>query len=940
MSQAAAVGAALITSSSRSGRSDNMSEAEHPAKEGFTADITRGYVFALGLIASLVLSAYWAHHRYVQALEADSSLINISCRQRMLSQRVALFSLRLNGADTAEERENTRMKLLETLALMEKSHRRLIEKAVSPAARAILFEDPVRLDERVNAFLAEAGALADEPPSGPRAGARLARILDAAEGPLVDGLDAFVGAFEQSSEEVTAFMGKLQLGAAALILLVLGVEGVFIFRPMARRIGERTARLLKNEKELRLITGAMGEGLYVTDSAGLITFVNPEAERLLGFDKGELLGERAAEVERKHCSGVFDPEEAAGSGGTAGCRSEDAVFFRKNGEAFPASCVCAPIEEEGRVRGFVTVFRDITARRRAEEELRRARDELEDRVREATAELMAANEHLRLEVADRKRAEEALRESEEKYRALIERANDGIVIIQDGVIKYMNPSVARMIGYSQEDVIGSDFTKLVHPEHLPIVVERHRHRMAGEEVPAVYETRLLHKRGEIVEVEVNAGLVDYEGAPADMVFLRDITERKRAEMEVRSAHAETEQLLAAVPSILIGVDDNQRVTRWNRTAERVFGIGAEDAIGKKFFELGIKWDWDAVSKQLSGCLAGGGMCRIDDIPYIRPDGRNGFLGFTFTTIYTDSGNFGAFLALGADITERKILEGQLTQAQKLESIGQLAAGIAHEINTPTQYVGDNIRFFHDVYEDFVKLLEAYGELLKAAKEERITNDIVENVEKTAEEIDVGYLMEEMPKAIEQSLTGVERVAKIVRAMKEFSHPGAEEKTAMNLNKAIESTITVARNEWKYVAEMETDFDQSLPPVPILPGEFNQVILNLIINAAHAIADVVGDDADGKGTIRISTRKNDGFAEIKVSDTGGGIPKEIAHRIFDPFFTTKEVGKGTGQGLAIARSAIVDKHNGEITFDTEPGRGTTFIVRLPLGDEPSSAEEGA
>ncbi|MGK7346317.1 MAG: PAS domain S-box protein [Candidatus Nitrospinota bacterium M3_3B_026] len=917
-----------------------MSDAEYPAKERFTSDITRGYVLALGLIASLVLSAYWAHHRYVQALEAGSSLINISGRQRMLSQRVALFSLRLSGADTAEERENARMKLLEALALMEESHRGLIEKAVSPAARAILFEDPVRLDERVKVFLAEAGALADEPPSGPGAAdPRLARILAAAEGPLVDGLDAFVGAFEQSSEEATAFMDKLQLGAAALILIVLGVEGVFIFKPMARRVGERTARLLKNEKELRLITSTMGEGLYVTDSAGLITFVNPEAERLLGFEKGELLGERAAGVEREYCNGVFDPEEAAGNGGAAGCRSEDAVFFRKDGEAFPASCVCTPIEEKSGIKGFVTVFRDITARRMAEEELRKARDELEDRVKEATAELMAANEHLRLEVADRKRAEEALRESEEKYRVLIERANDGIVIIQDGVIKYMNPSAFEMIGYGPEEALGADFTKLVHPEHLPIAVERYRRRMAGEDVPAVYETKLLHKNGDMVDVEVNAGLVDYEGGPADMVFLRDIAERKRAEMEVRSAHAETEQLLGAVPSILIGVDDNQRVTRWNKAAETVFGIGAEDAIGKKFFELGIKWDWDAVSKQLSGCLAGGGMCRIDDIPYIRPDGKNGFLGFTFTPIYTDSGNFGAFLALGADITDRKILEGQLAQAQKLESIGQLAAGIAHEINTPTQYVGDNIRFFHDVYEDFVKLLEAYGELLEAAKNGRVTEDIAEKVEKTAEEIDIEYLLEEIPKAIEQSLAGVERVAKIVRAMKEFSHPGAEEKAAMDLNKAIESTITVARNEWKYVAEMETDFDQSLPSVPILPGEFNQVILNLIINAAHAIADVVGDGGGGKGKIKISTRKKEGYAEIRISDTGGGIPDDITHRIFDPFFTTKDVGKGTGQGLAIARSAIVDKHNGKITFDTEPGRGTTFMVRLPLGDEASSAREG-
>ncbi|MBW2127660.1 MAG: hypothetical protein JRH08_18935 [Deltaproteobacteria bacterium] len=155
---------------------------------------------------------------------------------------------------------------------------------------------------------------------------------------------------------------------------------------------------------------------------------------------------------------------------------------------------------------------------------------------------------------------------------------------------------------------------------------------------------------------------------------------------------------------------------------------------------------------------------------------------------------------------------------------------------------------------------------------------------------------------------------------------------MDLNHAIENTITVAKNEWKYVAEMETDFDPALPPVPCLPGELNQVILNMIINAAHAIADVMGDGSKGKGTIRITTRRDGNWAEIRISDTGTGIPEAIRDRIFDPFFTTKEVGKGTGQGLAIARSMIVDKHGGTIDFETQEGKGTTFIIRLPLEEK--------
>ncbi|MGZ8941009.1 MAG: sensor histidine kinase, partial [Limisphaerales bacterium] len=163
---------------------------------------------------------------------------------------------------------------------------------------------------------------------------------------------------------------------------------------------------------------------------------------------------------------------------------------------------------------------------------------------------------------------------------------------------------------------------------------------------------------------------------------------------------------------------------------------------------------------------------------------------------------------------------------------------------------------------------------------------------------------------------------------DFSHPNSAEKSALDINNAIESTLMVARNEWKYVAEVETKFDATLSAVPCLPGEFNQVILNLIVNAAHAIADVVVG-TDKKGTIRVTTSRVAGWAEIRISDTGTGIPKEAQARIFEPFFTTKEVGKGTGQGLAIARSVIVDKHSGTIVFETEKGRGTAFIIRLPL-----------
>jgi signal transduction histidine kinase len=279
----------------------------------------------------------------------------------------------------------------------------------------------------------------------------------------------------------------------------------------------------------------------------------------------------------------------------------------------------------------------------------------------------------------------------------------------------------------------------------------------------------------------------------------------------------------------------------------------------------------------------------------------------------------------------------LLQAQKLESVGQLAAGIAHEINTPVQYIGDNVRFLRDTFEELMGLHRPCLRLLDAARSHTVSAEVLNEVEAAIGRVDVEYVLEEIPKAIAQTLEGISRVAGLVGAMKEFSHPGTGKKVLLDLNRAIESTVTVTRNEWKYVADMNLNLDASLPMVRCLPGEFNQVILNMIINASHAIADVVAEGDAAKGLISIETRSLGDAVEIRIQDTGGGIPETVRTRIFDPFFTTKEIGKGTGQGLAIARSVIVDKHQGSIDVETESGRGTTFVIRLPCEAAQASSQ---
>lgn len=290
------------------------------------------------------------------------------------------------------------------------------------------------------------------------------------------------------------------------------------------------------------------------------------------------------------------------------------------------------------------------------------------------------------------------------------------------------------------------------------------------------------------------------------------------------------------------------------------------------------------------------------------------------------------MIVGRDVTQYKILQSQLVQAQKLESIGQLAAGIAHEINTPTQYVSDNVFFLEESFRDILALLDHYQNLSEMLYSRKDPSPVLDELKILIQQIDMEFLRQEIPKALDQSREGLTQVAKIVRSIKEFAHPGTSQKVPLDINHAVLNTITVSRNEWKYVAEMVTDLDEQLPMVPCLPGEFNQAVLNVIMNAAQAIGEVVGDGSEKKGRITVKTALHDHMAEISIEDTGPGILNEYQDRIFDPFFTTKEVGKGTGQGLSIVHGIIVQKHQGQLIYNTEPGKGTTFLIRLPLGDQ--------
>ena len=317
-----------------------------------------------------------------------------------------------------------------------------------------------------------------------------------------------------------------------------------------------------------------------------------------------------------------------------------------------------------------------------------------------------------------------------------------------------------------------------------------------------------------------------------------------------------------------------------------------------------------------------------EVSLTRGDGSDGIIEWHVAPLRDLDGRVSSVVSILRDLTEQKREEAQRHQGQKMESIGQLAAGVAHEINTPIQFIGDNLRFLGDSFGDLTNVLDTHNKLLEAARADGVLKEAIAVTDAASKRADVAYLTEEIPKAIAQSLEGVTRVAEIVRAMKEFSHPDQGEKKPTDLNKAITTTLIVARNEYKYVADLVTEFDPELPAVPCIVGEFNQVVLNLIVNAAHAIGDVIATTG-GKGVLTISTKVDGDYVEVRIRDSGTGIPESARAKIFDPFFTTKAVGKGTGQGLYIAHTVVAKKHGGTLTFETEIGKGTTFIIRLPM-----------
>jgi two-component system, NtrC family, sensor kinase len=372
-------------------------------------------------------------------------------------------------------------------------------------------------------------------------------------------------------------------------------------------------------------------------------------------------------------------------------------------------------------------------------------------------------------------------------------------------------------------------------------------------------------------------------------------------------------MIDLIPAFIYCKDAQSRFTGCNKLVANRMGVTPEDLIGKTDFdffptEMATKFYSDEQALLKSGKP----LIDIEELAFDKLSGTNRVILTSKVPLHDAAGNLTGLVGTGFDITERKAAEERMASSDRLESIGRLAAGVAHEINTPIQYLNDSVSFIREGVEELL----AYIDKLHAAMPAKPT-----------ENEDVEYMREELPPALTRVADGLTRIAEIVRSMKHFSHADQREMSAVDLNVAIASTLVMARSAYKDVADVETDY-ATLPPITCHGGQINQVVLNLVVNSAHAIADCV-KTSGGRGKITVKTSVEAEHVLISITDTGGGIPEAIRVRIFDPFFTTKEVGRGTGQGLSIARNVIVKGHGGQLDFDTEMGKGTTFHVRLPL-----------
>ncbi|WP_319542277.1 PAS domain S-box protein [uncultured Pseudodesulfovibrio sp.] len=677
---------------------------------------------------------------------------------------------------------------------------------------------------------------------------------------------------------------------ANLIVFGVGLVLTSIFLFVFFRLSEPIFKdIQQSEKQYRdVVEGARNLILRVLAN-GTISFANSYANTLLLHEKGSLVGQDLSQFIVKDVS----------------VKAEDILTRMVESQKFQYETeICLP---DGTHKWISWVARVISDEGQPTELLCIGNE--------------STSEHL---------ANDARREVEERFRGIAKASPVGIIITNmEGHLLYANEQMHQLTGLNSSELIGQGWLQRIHEEERTQLLERwfsstpvHKGRR---------ELRLLSSEGktawvlgQIVELKNSTDVV-----VGNVVTFTDITQIKEAELAKSRLSAAIEQ----ASEMIIIMDMDANITYVNPAFEKTTGYKRDTVIGKSPGFLNSGEQDSSIYEELWRTVTRGDVYSGRFIN-LKKNGKRYTQELSIGPILDGHGDIIGYVGVARDISEQLVIEAQLRQSQKLESIGELAAGIAHEINTPTQYVSSNIQFLKDSFITYEKMLEQCRELVERVMLQDDGPSCVslrEFAENLLDEKELEYLKGDIPQALNESEAGLKRVAEIVRSVKQLAHPGEMNKSYHQLNEIVRDAVTVSANEWKYVAEVVSEYDDTLHPVFCLKGEVGQVVLNLIINGAHAIEKKKLTTGE-QGVISVKTYQAGAMAVLEVADTGTGIPSDVIDKIFDPFFTTKEVGKGTGQGLAIAHNVVVNMHGGKIDVSTEPGEGTTFVVRLPFESE--------
>ncbi len=692
--------------------------------------------------------------------------------------------------------------------------------------------------------------------------------------------------------------------------------------PPAAELEQLRAELRASEARYRALVEQAPDAVLSADLTGRVVSANPAALAMLGFaseDDRAVIGRTLAEL--------IDPADLRGRplddvelriGRTLACRRR---LVRSDGTRFSADTNMRLLEDG---RTIQVVVRDVTEYDRMFDALRIETERLE--VLQTVA--VTAN--------GSKTLSQALRRC---LPILCKAGGWTVGHVYRPHLRGWSQLISTAIWYHAETVAPAELRK---QSHAAVVVPGrglvgHAVANGGPEwapdlrtVPGFVRAGAALEDGLVSGLafpvlsngEVVAALELYSSEPRERdenflqllahasAILGPVADRQQSRLALARARRESDDLIRSLPCALVAIDGDGHVSHCNELATSLLGWG-RNVWRSSYLELPLPSALETIRASISRCLEERVPLTPDPVRIQRRDGRQICLDISLRPLPARGGAPPGALLVATDVSEIERLQTSFATSQRLESIGQLAGGIAHELNTPMQYLGDNVQFLDRAFADLVR--------------------VVERGIAGAPDVDLRFLLDEIPKALSDSREGVEQVVHIVRAMKELSDHDSGAGVPTDLNELVQSVLTVSRNVWKFLADVELELCETLPPVPCHPGPLSRALANLIVNAAEAIAEVAR--ASGKrGNIRIQTRHDGAWAELRISDTGPGIPEPLRKRIFDPFFSTKGNGTATGQGLAITQSVIVDGHGGTLRFKTAVGHGTTFFVRLPLTPE--------